>query len=66
MSLLPRDGRTVVDLQELFFGYTIDSATEFLFGQSVGTLRMVQPEREFAHAFNYAQKTVLTRGTLGF
>ncbi|KAJ5974985.1 hypothetical protein N7481_008692 [Penicillium waksmanii] len=63
-ALLPRDGRTV-DLQELFFQYTIDSATEFLFGQSVGTLKKSQSEqseRGFAEAFYNAQKAILTRG----
>ncbi|RHZ55588.1 hypothetical protein CDV55_104290 [Aspergillus turcosus] len=64
-SLLPWDGTTVVDLQELFFRYTIDSATEFLFGQSVGTLKKTQSELGFAQAFYYAQKAIITRGTLG-
>lgn len=64
-KLLPRDGKTVVDLQDLFFCYTIDSATEFLFGQSVGTLKKTQSELGFAEAFHYAQKAVLMRGMLG-
>lgn len=64
-SLLPRDGKTVVDLSDLFFRYTIDSATEFLFGESVGTLKKTQSELDFAQAFHYAQKAVLTRGMLG-
>ncbi|GIJ90120.1 hypothetical protein Asppvi_009070 [Aspergillus pseudoviridinutans] len=64
-ALLPRDGKTVVDLQELFFRYTIDSATEFLFGQSVGALKKSQSELGFAQAFHYAQKAIITRGTLG-
>jgi cytochrome P450 len=64
-ALLPRDGKTVVDLKELFFRYTIDSATEFLFGQSVGTLKKTQSELGFAHAFHYAQKAIITRGMLG-
>lgn len=64
-SLLPRDGETVVDLQDLFFRYTIDSATEFLFGQSVGSLQMTQSELSFAQAFNYAQMAIITRATLG-
>ncbi|KAL4907930.1 hypothetical protein BDW74DRAFT_113814 [Aspergillus multicolor] len=64
-ALLPRDAKTVVDLQELFFRYTIDSATDFLFGQSVGTLRKEQSELGFAEAFNYAQKAVIMRGMLG-
>lgn len=37
-ELIPADGSTV-DLQDLFFRFTMDSATEFLFGQSVGMLR---------------------------
>lgn len=64
-TLLPRDGKTVVDLQDLFFRYTIDSATDFLFGQSVGSLKMTESELSFAHAFNYAQSAIITRGTLG-
>ncbi|KAJ9294863.1 hypothetical protein DTO271G3_6425 [Paecilomyces variotii] len=63
-ALLPRDGSTV-DLQELFFRYTIDSATDFLFGQSIGTLKQSHSELGFAEAFHYAQKAVLLRGTLG-
>ncbi|KAE8167387.1 cytochrome P450 [Aspergillus tamarii] len=63
LVLLPRDG-TTVDLQELFFRYTIDSATEFLFGQSVGALKS-QSELAFAEAFQYAQKAIPVRGMLG-
>ena len=66
LILLPRDGKTAVDLQDLFFSYTIDSATEFLFGQSVGTLKRSEPEFGFAEAFQYAQKAVIMRGMLGF
>ncbi|CRG92257.1 cytochrome P450 alkane hydroxylase, putative [Talaromyces islandicus] len=64
-ALIPRDGRTVVDLQSLFFRYTIDSATEFLFGQSVGSLRMNGSDSEFAEAFNYSQEAITMRGMLG-
>ncbi|KAJ9657674.1 hypothetical protein H2201_008080 [Coniosporium apollinis] len=35
---LPHDGKTVVDLQELFLKYTMDSSTEILFGKSVDSL----------------------------
>ncbi|KAJ5644830.1 cytochrome P450 52A3-B [Penicillium longicatenatum] len=63
-ALLPRDGQTV-DLQELFFRYTIDSATEFLFGESVGTLKKAQSQRDFSHAFQYAQSAIITRAMLG-
>ncbi|OGM44243.1 cytochrome P450 [Aspergillus bombycis] len=64
LVLLPRDG-TTVDLQALFFRYTIDSATEFLFGQSVGALKKSQSELAFAEAFHYAQKAIPVRGMLG-
>ncbi|GLA43641.1 hypothetical protein AnigIFM63309_001572 [Aspergillus niger] len=63
-ALLPRDGSTV-DLQELFFRYTIDSATEFLFGQSVGALKESHSEVGFAEAFHYAQMAIPMRGMLG-
>ncbi|EFQ34695.1 cytochrome P450 [Colletotrichum graminicola] len=38
-KLLPRDGVTPVNLQEHFFRFTLDSATEFLFGKSVHSLK---------------------------
>lgn len=69
LLLLPRDGETTVDLMDLFFRYTIDSATEFLFGKSVGTLKKLiarSEDPDFAEAFHYAQKAILTRATLGF
>ncbi|MBE7179626.1 MAG: cytochrome P450 [Terriglobus roseus] len=68
---IPTDGRTV-DLQELFFRLTIDSATEFLFGESVHSLRKgvlaeegAGSEDDFAWAFNYAQSAGVTRNRLG-
>lgn len=64
-SLLPRDGTTEVDLSELFFRYTMDSATEFLFGTSVNSLTEAQGEFDFAQAFQYAQTAIMTRGMLG-
>jgi cytochrome P450 len=68
-KIIPRDGSTV-DLQELFFQFTIDSATEFLFGQSTNTLRNsgVQAgaaEANFAKAFNRAQSACATRARMG-
>ncbi|KAF2435349.1 cytochrome P450 alkane hydroxylase-like protein [Tothia fuscella] len=38
LTCLPADGSTV-DLQQLFFRFTMDTATEFLFGYSVGCLQ---------------------------
>ncbi|KAH6665124.1 cytochrome P450 [Halenospora varia] len=54
---IPKDGKTV-DLQPLFFLLTLDSATEFLFGQSTDTLSekeddMSSPGVRFSDAFNY-------------
>ncbi|KAH4051275.1 hypothetical protein HBI38_030160 [Parastagonospora nodorum] len=67
---LPRDG-TTVDLQELFFRFTIDSATEFLFNHSTHSLRMVGQDDEnnedviFGKAFNFAQDDTTVRARLG-
>jgi cytochrome P450 len=67
---IPRDGKTV-DLQPLFFLYTIDTATEFLFNHSTNSLRMVGQEDEsnedvvFGKAFNYAQDDINTRLRFG-
>ncbi|KAL4881318.1 cytochrome P450, partial [Aspergillus karnatakaensis] len=65
LVLLPRDGESAVDLMDLFFRYTIDSATEFLFGQSVATLKKTGNQLGFAEAFHYAQEAVIVRATLG-
>lgn len=57
LKAIPRDGSTV-DLQELFFRYTIDSATEFLFGESVNSLApgaSVELGARFAEALTRAQ-----------
>ena len=65
IALIPRNG-DVVDLQQLFFRYSIDSATRFLFGQSVGSLKKTaQPDCDFAHAFDYAQEFLRMRKLLG-
>ncbi|KAK9247173.1 cytochrome P450 [Lipomyces tetrasporus] len=40
MSRLPRSHTESCDIQELFFRMTLDSATEFLFGESVESLRL--------------------------
>lgn len=57
---IPRDGSTV-DLQELFFRLTIDSATEFLFGESTNSLALStssETSARFAEAFNRSQAFV--------
>ncbi|QDS75703.1 hypothetical protein FKW77_007924 [Venturia effusa] len=67
-KLIPRDGSTF-DLQELFFRFTIDSATEFLFGQSTQILNPAKvggPDgARFAQAFNDAQDACAMRFRLG-
>ncbi|KAL8861552.1 MAG: hypothetical protein Q9178_002076 [Gyalolechia marmorata] len=55
---IPRDGSTV-DLRELFFRLTIDSATEFLFGESTNCLAPGASSAhaaEFANAFDRSQE----------
>lgn len=70
VKLIPTDGSTV-DLQDLFFCYTIDSATEFLFGHSVQVLKKHrynvgdESVQDFASAFNYAQHAIATHARMG-
>jgi cytochrome P450 len=59
---IPKD-KSTVDLQSLFFCLTLDSATEFLFGESVNSLSDAHSEsaRTFAQAFNDTQEKVALR-----
>ena len=60
---IPRDGSTV-DLQDLFFGLTMDSATEFLFGKSTNTLAPgleTKSASDFVKAFVYVTEGALRR-----
>ncbi|KKA17624.1 Cytochrome P450 alkane hydroxylase, partial [Rasamsonia emersonii CBS 393.64] len=72
LAALPKD-RTAFDIQELLFRLTLDSATEFLFGESThslspnfvagsGPLANCGGEEGFAHAFNLAQEYLVDRG----
>lgn len=64
----------VVDLQELFFRLTVDTSTEFLFGESVYSLREekigevppsdIDGRASFANAFNVSQAYLATRSYL--
>ena len=71
LRLLPRDDPSaVVDLQERFFQLTIDSATEFLFGQSTHTLEAAAKggadgAADFANDFTVAQRWCAERGRVG-
>ena len=65
---IPRDGSTV-NLGELFFRLTIDSASEFLFGESTNCLAQgtyTESTSRFAEAFNRAQDYIGSNQRLGF
>ncbi|MCJ1384487.1 hypothetical protein MMC17_007604 [Xylographa soralifera] len=60
IAAIPRDGSTV-DLQDLFFRLTIDSATEFLFGESTNCLApgsSTVSARQFAESFMRGQESI--------
>ncbi|KAF7862662.1 hypothetical protein EAF04_007535 [Stromatinia cepivora] len=57
---IPRNGATV-DLSKLFFMLTIDSATEFLFGESTDTLdeeKSNSPGHKYSEAYDYMAERV--------
>ena len=60
LDLIPRDGSTV-DLQPLFGRLALDSSTEFLFGDAVGSLTPGAQSSDayrFLKAYNYGQFVV--------
>lgn len=61
LGALPETG--LVDLQSLFFRYTLDVTTAFLFGDSIRSLRSPSHsgENAFASAFDLAQQYVVKR-----
>ena len=64
---IPRNGSTV-DLQELFFQLTMDSATEFLFGESTNCLAQgvaPGPNMKFAECWNRGQEVCAERSRSG-
>ena len=64
---IPRNGSTV-DLQELFFQLTMDSATEFLFGESTNCLAQGTtpgPNMKFAECWNRGQEACAERSRSG-
>lgn len=65
ISKIPLD-RSTVDLQDLFFKLTLDSATEFLFGQSTDVLGD-SPERgiKFGDAFTYVTERMGLESRVG-
>lgn len=64
LSKLPKDGSTV-NLADYFFRLTMDSATEFLFGESTDSLTR-DSEEGFAAAFNRSQEFIAMRARFGF
>lgn len=54
IAAIPTDGSTI-DLQNLFFDLTLDSATEFLFGESANTLTT---QNTFSETFTYCTDTL--------
>lgn len=62
LNVLPQAGG-VVDLQPLFFQFTLDVTTAFLFGKSIHSLKSADDAQEhtFAGAFDLAQKYVAKR-----
>jgi cytochrome P450 len=68
IDAIPRDGSTV-DLQDLFFRLTIDSATEFLFGSSTLCLAPgteMHSANGFAEAFNYCTEAMGRHSRMGW
>jgi cytochrome P450 len=65
-ALIPRNGETV-DLQELFSRMTIDTASDFLFGESVHALDPQQSStsKAVSDAFNYTSKALAFRLHMG-
>lgn len=63
-KLIPPDGSTV-DLQELFKRFTLDTASEILFGESVNSLGDNVSMKDIGDAFDYASKEIFARSNLG-
>jgi len=63
ISKLPPNGSTV-NLADFFFRLTMDSATEFLFGESTDSLSK-DSEDGFAGAFNRSQDNIAMRSRFG-
>ena len=66
IDAIPKDGKTTVDLQELFFALTIDTATEFLFGESTNVLLKTGSPKsranlEFAKVWHRSQLEVQSK-----
>ncbi|KAK0714745.1 cytochrome P450 alkane hydroxylase [Lasiosphaeris hirsuta] len=62
LDSLPSSGG-IVDLQALFFRFTLDVTTAFLLGESIRSLKSSpgSPEQNFAAAFDLAQSYIIQR-----
>ncbi|KAF2096520.1 cytochrome P450 [Rhizodiscina lignyota] len=60
IKLIPADGQSVVDLQDLFFRFTMDLGTDIFFGESLNSLqddvRKDSDARRFEEAYEAAKK----------
>jgi hypothetical protein len=61
ISCISDSKSSVVDLQPLFFRFTLDTTTAFLFGESIRSLKVGSKAAKFEEAFNSAQSTVAMR-----
>lgn len=59
-----RKSESVVDLQPLFFRYTLDTTTALIFGQSVSSL-VLEERDSFSESFSEAANITAYRGRLG-
>lgn len=67
LERIPKDG-SMIDLQDLFFQLTMDSATEFLFGHSTRMLAASpanQDSVKFSEAFSSALEGIMQNSELG-
>ncbi|KAI0144616.1 cytochrome P450 [Xylariaceae sp. FL1272] len=64
MDLIPRDG-SPVDLMPLFMRLSLDTASEFIFGQSLNALESPNSQKDFMEAYFYAQRGCGVRLILG-
>lgn len=66
VDILSKPSADLIDVQSLFFDLTIDTATEFLFGESVcmlsgGNSRIPESYQKFGEAFNRSQNVLSSR-----
>lgn len=67
LALIPESEQEVVDLQNLFHKFTMDTTTEFLFGQAVGSLSLTKSDTfdMFSHSFEVSMEALATAIRLG-